>query len=301
MIRTENDDCLLCANYKAIRTNSHIVPSTILNNVHGERDKEHSFVFSSDTTTIDEYFGREFSQLTSTEIKKSNFSSDYILCNNCENYFSQIENIVNPILKNIDLESNINKLKKIDLKDTQLKIIQNINGGIIQLYFYSIIWRLIIQDYIENGTIAKPIVNSEVVLRKTINDYSNIELKGLKKISFNHNLHLYVVTTLNEEFPISQLYNIYTENPFVFIAGRFILFLFDTDNKMDEESNFFFSQIQAFINKGDDKFKIVYIPLNTYDNMINRIFKRFIQHFDDADFEKLKSNLNDKLNNEKGL
>lgn len=296
MIRTERDECLLCKNTKAIRTNSHIVPAALLKNVIGERNQERSFLFCSNQNKVNEYFGRQFIQNKSIEKEKPNFTSDYILCDDCENYFGRLENIVNPILTNLDVEINPDKILKIDLKDSQLRIIQNLNGGIVQLFFYSIIWRLIMQDYIDNGTISKPIIKTEQNINEILNNFSNFNLKQLKKININNNLKLLVFTTNGKEFSISQLYNIYSENPFVFIAGRYILLLFDSNLELTEESNFIYNNAKQIINDGEDKFKISIIPYDIYDNMIMKLFNKFCEHFTLNNLEKLKSDLDEKIN-----
>jgi hypothetical protein len=296
MIRTERDECLLCKNAKAIRTNSHIVPSALLKNVIGERNKERSFLFYSNQNKVNEYFGRSFIQNKSIEKEKPNFTYDHVLCDDCENYFGRLENIVSPILTNLDVEINPDKILKIDLKDSQLRIIQNLNGGIVQLFFYSIIWRLIIQDYLDNGTISKPIIKTEQNINEILNNFSNFNQKQLKKINIYNNLKLLVFTTDGKEFSISQLYNIYSENPFFFIAGRYILLLFDSNLELTVESNFIYNNAKQIINNGEDKFKISFIPLDIYDNLIMKLFNKFCEHFTLNNLEKLKSDLDEKIN-----
>ena len=168
MKRTKEDDCLLCKSEKAIRTNSHIVPAPLLDNVHGERDKEHSFAFSTKETIIDEYYGRQFPQEHSTEIKRPNFTCDYILCDKCEKFFGRLESLCNTFMQSIDNETDSNKIKDFKIGEIEFKEIQHLNSGLIQLYFYSIIWRLIIKDFTENNSFAKQIISTEEKLRQIL-------------------------------------------------------------------------------------------------------------------------------------
>jgi hypothetical protein len=97
---------------------------------------------------INEYYGNEYKQHFTTEVKKRNFTLDFILCKECENYFSNLENIIKPIITTIDEKHKMLKFNEIEYIE-----LQNINSNIVKLYFYSIIWRLHM-DFIENGSFA---------------------------------------------------------------------------------------------------------------------------------------------------
>ena len=297
MKRTKDDDCLLCKNEKAISTNSHIVPAPLLNNVHGERNKEHSYGFSSSNSSVDEFYGRQFPQEHSTEIKKPNFSYDHILCDKCENYFGRLESLCNPLLKNIDNEHDINKIKNFQTNDIEYKEIQNLNSGLIQIYYYSIIWRLIIQDYIENDSFAKQIIPTEKNLRQILNNYIDKDEKELKKICLNKNICLKVITTLQNYFPIGQFFNSSTDNPYFFIAGRFLLYLFDLNIPLGQKNQLVLQQIESLINCGNDKFKIIYIPNDKYKLIISQVHQLILNQMKPENIIKLNKNVKSKIEN----
>lgn len=297
MKRTKEDDCLLCKKEKAIRTNSHIVPAPILENVHGERNKEHSFVFSTSESTVDEYYGRQFPQEHSTEIKKPNFSYDHILCDKCEKYFGRLESLCNTLLKNIDNESDTNKIKDLKLNDIDYKEIQNLNSGLIQLYFYSIIWRLIIQDYIENDSFAKQIVPTEKKLNQILNNFRDCDEKQLKELSLEKDLVLKVVTTKQEQYPMGQFFNSATDNPYFFIAGRFLLYLFDLSNPIAPQHQLVLKQMENIVNYGDSNFKIIYLPNEKYKAIISQVQELIIDKMGHQKTIELKKDLDSKIKN----
>lgn len=296
MKRTKEDDCLLCKKEKAIRTNSHIVPAPILENVHGERNKEHSFVFSTSETTVDEYYGRQFPQEHSTEIKKPNFSYDHILCDKCEKYFGRLESLCNPLLKNIDNKSD-NNIKDLKLNNIDYKEILNLPTGIIQLYFYSIIWRLIIQDYMENDSFAKQIVPIERKLSQILNNFRDCDEKQLKELSLKKDLCLKVVTTKQELFPIGQFFNSSTNNPYFFIAGRFLLYLFDLNNPLAPKHQLVLKQMEYIVNYGDNNFKIIYLPNDKYKAITSKIQELILDKLGFKKTNELKKNLDSKIKN----
>lgn len=295
MKRTRDDDCLLCKNEKAIRTNSHIVPVPLLDNVHGERDKEHSFVFTSGESSVDEYYGRQFPQNITTEIKKPNFSYDHILCDKCENFFGSLESLVNPLFKNIDNECDKNKIKDLRLNNIEIKEIQNLSAGLIQLYFYSIIWRLIIQAYIENDSFAKQIIPTEKKLREILNSHANTNQKQLKRLRFRENICLKVVTTEQEFFPIGQFFNSSADNPYFFISGRFLLYLFNLNEPLNIKNQL--KQIESLVNYGDNKFKIIYLPNDNYKMIISKIHDFYLNQMKPENIIDLNNNLKNKIKN----
>lgn len=297
MKRTKEDDCLLCKNEKAIRTNSHIVPAPLLDNVHGERNKEHSFVFSTSESSVDEYYGRQFPQENSTEIKKPNFSYDHILCDKCEKFFGRLESLCNTLLKNIDSELDNNKIKDLKLNNIDFKEIQHLNPGLIQLYFYSIIWRLIIQDYIENDSFAKQIVPTEEKLRQILNRFKDCDEKQLKEINLEKDMCLKVITTKQELFPIGQFFNSSTDNPYFFIAGRFLLYLFDLNRPLDSKNQLILNQIENIANYGVNKFKIIYLPNDKYKMIISVAQELFLDKLGPEKTSELKKDLDTKIRN----
>ena len=295
MERSKEDNCLLCDYEKAIRTNSHIVPATLLDTVHGKRNMEHSYVFSTSNKTVNEYYGCQNPQEYTTEIKKPIFTYDHILCDDCENYFMKLETLCNTILANIDKEQNTDKIKDKHYNDTFFKEIQNLNPALIQLYFYSIIWRLIIQDYIENKTLAEQIIPTEKKLRRTLTQFRELKERQLKKISLDRNLCLKVVTSKQDFFPIGQFFNSETDNPYFFIAGRFLLYLFDLDSCLEEKYILYLKEIGSISNYGDSNFKIIYFPKDKYGEIISKVIDLYFNKMKPETIPEIQYDLNSKI------
>jgi len=296
MKRTKDDNCLLCEKEKAIRTNSHIVPATLLDNVHGKRHMEHSFVFSTSDNTVNEYYGCQNPQKYTTKIKKPIFTYDHIFCDKCENYFGKLENLCNTIFANIDKEKNTDKIKDKQHNHILFKEILNLNPALIQLYFYSIIWRLIIQDYIENNSIAEQIIPTEEKLRYTLNQFRELKEKQLKKISLEKNLCIKIVTTKQDIYPIGQFFNSSTNNPYFFIIGQFLLYLFDLDSYLDEKNRHYLTEIEKISNYGERNYKVIYFPKDKYDMIISKVIDLYFTKMKPEIIPEIQNDLKDKIN-----
>ncbi|MEH6766102.1 MAG: hypothetical protein V7655_16500, partial [Aequorivita antarctica] len=61
--------CLLCQERKVFNIKSHLTPAGITENTYGERNKELIYSIDPKGKTIDKFFGREYPQQETTEIK----------------------------------------------------------------------------------------------------------------------------------------------------------------------------------------------------------------------------------------
>ncbi len=297
IIRNNTDKCLLCNCNNADKTTSHIVPASLLEKVIGEKNKEHSYLFSNQPDELlEEYFGRDNKQKLFTEIKKPNFAYDFILCKKCETYFSKIESMVTPTLKNINKtfeteKKEFNKIRYVE--------IQKLNPNLIRLLFYSIIWRLIIQDFVENGTFPTHIIDLESKLKNILLKYNLLQNKDLKKVEFSDNFVLKILTTKQKYYQIGNFFNYQTENPYFFIAGQFFIYLFDTEKQAEEKYKNFFNKNNPILNYAENNFKVVYVDNVLYENIIKKLWEIYLQKLGEetkVDFFQLINEKNDIIN-----
>lgn len=129
-MRTANDLCLLCKTNAADKTNSHVIPSFITKGLLMTGDRAKGYTFSTDS--VDK---------RSKPVQSSD-KQDFILCNDCEAYFSVLETVFcnklhNPIV-------DIRKQEQFEwIEEPEQRIIQliNYNSLAIRLFLTSILWR----------------------------------------------------------------------------------------------------------------------------------------------------------------
>jgi len=142
------ENCLLCKNAPADKTNSHIIPFFLIKTLVNEegktgRDKEVSFQIGSDNTDV--YFGRSVStdainetlgrDLTEEDIEKNinHYTQDNFLCSNCEKRLSYLESYYSK-------KGEINNLSK-GLVTNEVEV------NLSFLFWASILWRISITDF----------------------------------------------------------------------------------------------------------------------------------------------------------
>jgi hypothetical protein len=289
MIRTENDKCFLCDCNESKKKNSHIVPAFMLNNIVGVRNNEHSFILTNeDQKLVDEFYGRKYNQDRIQEKMTENFTKDFILCDKCENYFGKLESLSKPILDDDKLKLQNNKV--VLLNDINYIVIAKINYSLLRLFFYSIIWRLIINEKVNNDFLIQPVEELEKELKIILSQFKEKTEKELKEISFADNLYIQLITTDFQHFQIGQYFNNNSANPFFFICARFIVILIKpTDNENIKNQ---IEILKPTLNYSNEIIKIVYLPKDTYDLTVNHIFREYLNGLSIEKKRKLFKNTN---------
>jgi len=129
-MNAHNKTCCLCKKREADQTNSHIVPSFLVKSLFGNGNKKKAFLFNSDKLAQE------------TQFSQDSDKEDYILCRECEMYFSVLETHVatrvNNRIKNRRFDSQFSDFEAIGLR---WRVCNEVNPIIFKLFIYSIIYR----------------------------------------------------------------------------------------------------------------------------------------------------------------
>lgn len=218
MARQPTDKCLLCGAKSATKQNSHIIPKFISSDFLGDKSGKKGYVIDSETGV--------------KKIIQDSPKEDYILCPDCEEYFSVIETEVAQEIKKLHSESDGAITVPMILEST------GINAKIFHLFYFSQFWRASISNHeiFEPFTLSKDIEN---YLRDELNKFNTTNREDfLKKIT---------TTELGKLMPYGVFTPLYfsekTKNlifapgvsfPFCLIADKFGLVLYSDEASIPE-------------------------------------------------------------------
>lgn len=172
-MRKATDLCLLCQINQATKTNSHIFPKYLSTSFLGSPRRGYDL---NSTTALDK----------KPAVIQDSPKEDYILCNDCEAYFSILEGIASDTL--------VNWRKKMVVGQYKIHPILG-GGGILEcngadaktmrLMLYSIFWRSSISslDFFDNFKIQ---ADFEEELRKTLMVYKSVSGKDYQGLIAAH-------------------------------------------------------------------------------------------------------------------
>ncbi len=142
--RAKTDDCLICLKNSADKTNSHLIPASLIKHSIGKRDYEQSYQISAFKAKIDEFFGRANINNTSTEIKQNHFARDFYFCSECEKRLGVLEGEIVPYLseKIKDKKYSSIFLRKTSFVGLPYVELQKTDFVNFQVCIYSIVYRM---------------------------------------------------------------------------------------------------------------------------------------------------------------
>jgi len=231
--RNPTDLCLLCKTQPATKKGSHYTPANIIKKVIGDRDYEELYSISSFEHKVDQFMGRSNLKNTDPAVKKGDHVDDYIFCPECEKRLGIIEGLCGNKLNLL-----IENLAKGQLKILKTKHfnkyapLSQINRNIIQLYFYSIVWRQCLQQEINSGTIIISEAFQES-LRALIHQEIYKDIKAIENsANFNNYPGLEIITTYHKgDTTVNAINpNPHVSNPYLFFVGPFDVLIY-TDGK----------------------------------------------------------------------
>jgi hypothetical protein len=232
MNKMADNKCLLCKEGKLYHIKSHLTPAGITENTYGERNKELIYTIDSEQKTIDKYFGPQYPQTESTEIKNAPNSRKDIFCKFCEAKFGNYESVVQKKLKE-SINSlgrggyKINKTKE-GIKYVDLDIHQNI----LLTYFQSIVWRQCVEQILNYKD--NPLSEVELeLLRETVYKNVSTTIKDITKADLSNNPQASIFTTYNTAMPnVSSFANPspVDTNPLLFFIGAINLLYWKSKN-----------------------------------------------------------------------
>lgn len=137
--------CLLCKEREVYQIKSHLTPAGITEKTYGKRNRELIYTIDAESKTVDKYYGRQFSQEETTEIKDEPNSRRGIFCKICEGYLgtyeSAVQNKLNDFIDRID-HSVKTKRTGFFIKYAQL----DFHPNVLITFFLSIVWRQCIEQ-----------------------------------------------------------------------------------------------------------------------------------------------------------
>lgn len=227
--RTPEDLCLLCKKNKADKKGSHFTPIGILKKVVGKRGAEHEVTIDPFKGQVSEYFGRDNLKNTDPTIRQSDNVADYIFCTDCEKKLGLIESECIDKLHSFseNLLKGTLQIEKTQAGNTFFRFKKPLKN-IVTLFFYSIIWRQILNDSLSYKVQFAPIFIEalrQIVYREINNTLADIE----NSANFKNYPQLIIYTTYhNSVDPTGFTYgpNPYPSNPEVFTIGIYETLIF---------------------------------------------------------------------------
>lgn len=293
--------CKLCNLNVANKTNTHVVPHFLIEsmiNVEGKKGRGRELSIAIGKGVANEYFGEsvlpekieEFlgkTTLTDEEVEKikeeqHHFSVDYFFCSDCENRFSEIENIYS-------------KVKPVTQEDNTTLV--SIPTSLSFLFWSSIIWRLSVTGISEFKIDSK----EEKKLRNILN---LILTTNKNQLIINCELHktlidkyAYILLKVNGDpktLPGMCFGNPNLSMPYSFILNNYILLFYKNKKHRNQIKQSFYGLEKLYEHAPlNDIFNnqelIQNISVNDYKDCIDNFTKTQVDSF----LKVLKNNLKD--------
>jgi len=232
--RNASNLCLLCNLRPSNKTKSHIIQKAVANKILLVDGKNEGYVF----TTESKYSRKSPIQDSPKE--------DYILCTECEEYFSKLETYFSDKFYNkLWIPVSQSGFIPIENGQDQSLLCKEINSSIFQLYLCSIFWRISICDFFgkkEELNELRPIL-ADYLIKCQGKDIQDIIEKTLLPQDNKNPLSFIICAT---KFPIGNngiiLFNNIQEIYYLFLGSFVINFSFNMYN--------FPSYLNAVLNYG---------------------------------------------------
>lgn len=228
-MRKSTDECLLCQANAANKTNSHILPRFISTGFFGAKGAQRrGFAFN----------GENELSLKPRAVQDSP-KENYILCDECEYYFSLLETASAPSLKFWKAKVASGKFKKTNIK-SYLKVVEMAtpNPVIMRLLVYSMFWRAtvssleIFQDYVLDPGLTESLRSTLLEFKALTNSDLDANLKAR-----NITMHPYTIITAEsyKDETANVLAAINSGNPASLNVDKFGFILFKAEGDISEQ------------------------------------------------------------------
>lgn len=262
-MRKPTDLCLLCQANLATKTNSHIYPKFLSTNFLGPKGTPRKGYDLSSDKILDK----------KPKVIQDAPKEDYILCEECEAYFSVLEGIAS--------DTFINWQAKVDIGEFTLnKIIDGLDivecntadKITIHLFNYSLFWRVSISsiDLFENVKIAQ---DFEDELRAILLTYKQTKRADyLAALAATPNFKIFPTSIITAKSFIDETANIlfvpFSYDPYCIVVDRFSFMLFKTEEEIKQDF------IKAFSNlKIDDCRMMIFSEQLWHDTIVKKPFE----------------------------
>ncbi|WP_156825649.1 hypothetical protein [Lewinella cohaerens] len=246
MSRNQEDLCLLCKANKATKTNSHIIPKFMSSSFLGGKSNKKGFIISS----------TKEGKITIQDSPKE----DYILCPECEEYFSVLEGLVADSIKSIHPND-----QNAPVPEVGAVTLINIPPVLTHLFFYSIFWRAsisglpVFQNYNFSGELEEALRVELEKFRAT----SRQELNEKLQDNFLTSFFPYGVFTTNQfsDDTKNLIIAIGTSPMYSFVADKFAFVIYDDLAQIPADRQILFN-----ISPGEQNIQI--IPPSVWEDVI---------------------------------
>jgi hypothetical protein len=259
-LRTPKSICLLCQENLAIKENSHIIPKFMTKSILGhEKVKK---VYLVRTTTG--HKAPVFSQDTAKE--------DFILCDSCEQFFSILETYIATRVHNrLRNMRHYSEFSKNSIEPTvSMKVCEQINPNIFDLFICSIIWRCSISETQLCKGFSLSVENEESLrtilflckFEKQKDLFDNVDgiYSPIPSLAYS----LFTADNFEDKSENNILIHPFCENPYKFILNEYMLIFSFTKNEKQQRFDF-------FNNYGNSKIKIGFYTKVAWKNMQRKI------------------------------
>ncbi len=266
-MRTIESECLLCRTNKATKTNSHIVPKFVTKSLLGNDNLKRAFTIASS--------GADRPPIISQDSPKE----DFILCPECESYFSVLEteasrNFFNGIWAGTPGPKFMNKTSSGKMMYKELVQMHRV---LFHLFIFSIVWRCSITS-IRLFQYLKLNESEGEGLRKTLLLFKALTLEGLlAKLTAENEAALfpsYYVLLTSQAFT-DQTRNVVfipagNKNPYFLVLNQFQLMISfaknEKQNMMAEVGN---------STQSTDLIKVVFLTQATWQTFLDKLVQRY--------------------------
>ncbi|SRR5258706_627655 len=239
-MRKPTDPCLLCKANPATKANSHIYPKFLSTNFLGSKGAARKGFDLGSDKILDK----------KPKVIQDSPKEDYILCDECESYFSVLEGIasdtfVNWQQKAANGEFALNKI----IEGFQILECNSSPKPTIHLFIYSIFWRVSISHdpFFENVKIGN---DFEEEIRQTLMAYRQDNKNDYQKaLKSNPNFKIFPSSIMTAESFIDETANMlfapFSYDPYCIVVDRFSFMLFKTADQIKVDFIKAFSNVQA--------------------------------------------------------
>lgn len=266
-MRKPTDTCLLCKANPATKTKSHIYPKFLSTNFLGPKGAPRKGFDLSSDKVLDKR----------PRVIQDSPKEDYILCEDCEAYFSVLEGIASQVFGNWqqkvgDGEFSLNKI----IEGLQILECNSAHKPTIHLFTYSIFWRVSISSdpFFENVKVAD---DFEEELRQVLMLYRHANKNDfLNALAANPKFKIFPWSVMTAESFIDETANMlfapFSYDPYCIVVDRFSFMLFRTTNEIKIDF------IKAFSNLHmDDCRMMIFSQQLWYDTILKRPYELLVK------------------------
>jgi hypothetical protein len=225
--------CLLCKEREVYSIKSHLTPAGITENTYGKRNEELIYTIDAQNKNVDKYFGRDYPQNETIEIKDAPNVRKGIFCKKCETDFGTYEDVVqnklNGLINGVG-NSTIGYKTKLKVKYSCI----DIHPNILITFFLSVVWRQCTEQVLDNKDNPLNLEQFEK-LRNLVLENISISLKDIVQKEVIEKPKITILTTYKSSIEPSYA-NPHTKNtnPLIFFIGPIVLLYWLNDKITDE-------------------------------------------------------------------